>query len=518
MRVLSFKPGHDGAVALVEDGRLRFLLEAEKDSFERHSPVTAQLLMAALELADGTPDVLAIGGWHKHLPGLYRGIASGYLGLDAVETRPGRALGREVTLFSSSHERSHLFMAAGMAPSAPLEECAILVWEGVLGALYHWRDHGRRIERTAVLEQPGGRYSALFALADPSFPHQGHNPRDEDAGKLMALAAYGDGEPGAEERATVRALLEMPNLYPFDKASLAHLALCDAGVEDSAVARAAALITDGIFARFAEAASRWLPRGLPLLISGGCGLNCDWNRRWLDSGLFDEVFVPPCANDSGSALGTAIDAVAHLGGECRLDWSVYAGASFERDCVPDSKRWEERPLAQAGIAAALAAGDTVAWIDGRCEIGPRALGHRSLLASPLKAENRDLLNRIKRREPYRPVAPCCLEEELSRWFEPPIADPHMLFFADVTTDRLPAVTHVDGTARLQSVGPDGPAALRELLQAFRAETGFGVLCNTSLNYPGRGFINRSSELFTYAEDVCIDHVVIEDRWCRRLPA
>jgi hydroxymethyl cephem carbamoyltransferase len=157
----------------------------------------------------------------------------------------------------------------------------------------------------------------------------------------------------------------------------------------------------------------------------------------------------------------------------------------------------------------------VAWIQGRAEIGPRALGHRSLLASPLNADSKDLLNRVKRREDYRPIAPACLLEELPQWFEDAREDPYMLFFANVATDALPAVTHVDGTARVQSVGPDGDPRFRALLEAQSRHTGYGVLCNTSLNYKGYGFINRAADLFSYCEAHRIDHAVIDGEWYRR---
>src|SRR4051794_31616942 len=130
MRLLSYNPGHDGAVALIEDGQLIFSFEAEKDSFERHDRLSADLLMKALERSDGPPDVVAIGGWHKHLTGHFFEIQAGYAALDPGELRRGRLLGNPVSWFSSSHERSHLHMAAAMGPAAPYDDCAILVWEG----------------------------------------------------------------------------------------------------------------------------------------------------------------------------------------------------------------------------------------------------------------------------------------------------------------------------------------------------------------------------------------------------
>ncbi len=516
MRILALKPGHDGAVALIEDGRLCFSLEAEKDSNPRHSDVSAPLVVDALQLADGAPDVIALSGWKRRVGGRDVGIGAGYLGLDVPPLQEGRMFGRAVTLFSSSHERSHLLMATAMAPSAPIEECAIVVWEGIVGALYHWRRHGVTIERTQVLDAPGARYRALFALAEPSFPDRPGSPLPEYAGKLMALAGFADDRPPAPaERATVDHLLATDAVFPFDKPSLRGSPLHNCGVESPGLHRAARYLTDRIFERFRDAARISLPRGLPLLISGGCGLNCEWNRRWRESGLFSETFVVPCLNDTGAAIGTAVDAQVALGGPPRLRWQVYAGAPFVSDGVPDESAWDERPLALDAVARRLAGGEVVAWVRGRCEIGPRALGHRSLLASPLAAANHDVLNAIKGRESYRPIAPCCLLEDLGRYFEPAVEDPYMLHFSRVISDAIPAVTHVDGTARVQSVGPRDDAALRSLLQAFRAHTGHGVLCNTSLNFQGAGFINRASDLFAYCEAHGVDEVVVEDRWYTR---
>lgn len=516
MRLLSYNPGHDGAVALIEDGRLMFSFEAEKNSFERHDRLSADLLMKALERSDGPPDVVAIGGWHKHLTGHFFDIGAGYAGLDPGELRSGRLLGHPVSWFSSSHERSHLHMAAAMGPAAPYEDCAILVWEGFIGALYRWQDGGRRLSRLPVLSEPGGRYAALLALADPDFPDSGGYPRTSAAGKVMALAAYARGAAATSaDVAAVDQLLALPTTYPLDKAAFRNTPLHGCGVHTPTTHRAAAKLGDRIFDRFREAAERWLPRGLPLLIAGGCGLNCEWNSRWLTSGLFSDVFVAPCADDSGSAIGTAMDALCHLGAPCRLEWDAYRGAPFTFDQPAPSERWSSRPLAESELATKIASGDVVAWVEGCCEIGPRALGHRSLLATPLDGGSRERLNEIKGREDYRPIAPCCLSEDLSTWFSPAIDDPHMLYFSFVTTDRLPAVTHVDGTSRVQSVRPDGPQRLRRLLAASRQATGVAVLCNTSLNFPGRGFINTNSELFVYAEQIGIEHVVVDGLWHER---
>src|SRR6185436_11061962 len=199
--------------------------------------------------------------------------------------------------------------------------------------------------RIPVMTQPGARFAFLFALADPTFPDSGLNPRAEDAGKLMALAAYGDpasADPAVAE--TVDRILKVPSVMPAPKLAFLDSPLHNHGVESQATKDAAALLTRRIFEVFSTAAQEHLPEGLPLYISGGCGLNCDWNHQWRRLGHFTSVFVPPCANDSGSAIGTAIDALSELSGDPRIDWDVYSGPEFQWDCTPDARVWETQDL------------------------------------------------------------------------------------------------------------------------------------------------------------------------------
>jgi hydroxymethyl cephem carbamoyltransferase len=513
VNVLSVKPGHDGTIAFISDGRLVFSLEAEKDSFPRYSDVTAQLLIDAMTMAPAVPDVLAVSGWHKIIPGFDEDLGAGYYGTSPGQLREGKIFGRRVVLFSSSHERSHILGAAAMHPEAPLHECAVLLWEGRLGAFYHWTDGGASIRRTPVMTEPGARWSALFALADPTFPPSGSNVRHEYAGKLMALTAYHRDEILTEEqRSTVDRLLSAPTFYPFDKRAYADSSLHDCGIPDPGLCAAARYLSDRIFEAFMAAAKARIPPGLPLLVTGGCGLNCEWNRRWLEDTHFSDVFVPPCANDTGSSIGTAADAMVHLGSPCRLEWSVYCGAEFERDAEPAAHTWAQRRADPDRLADRLASGAVIPWVQGRCEVGPRALGHRSLLASPLEAGMHADLNRIKRREGYRPIAPCCRSEELHEWFDPPIDDPFMLFFSHVKTPDLPAITHADGSARVQAVRRSEVPALHEVLTAVKTRTGYGVLCNTSLNFTGLGFINRMSDLVRYCDAAALDNMVVGGDW------
>ena len=151
------------------------------------------------------------------------------------------------------------------------------------------------------------------------------------------------------------------------------------------------------------------------------------------------------------------------------------------------------------------------WVSGKYEIGPRALGNRSILAAPFQESTRIRLNEIKQREQFRPIAPVCLEEEAEKWFGCDHASPFMLFTHRVRTKALAAVTHVNGTARIQTVSSITNQRLYELLVAFKARTGYGVLCNTSLNFNGRGFINRITDLSEYTLRHNLDGFVIEGR-------
>lgn len=513
MLTMAIKPGHDGAIAVIEDDRLLWCLESEKDSFPRYAQLTPTTLLAVAERLGRLPDIVALGGWVRPRNG--GPIGAGYSG-DIVQRDRIQFFGKEVEYFSSSHERSHIMMAVGMAPTGDHDLTTVLVWEGVTGSFYVVDRSWRVVRTVPVLDNPGDRYAFLFSLADPTFADRGRTPRLDGSGKLMALAAYGDAESAdAEIRRLVDRLLTVKELNPAPKADFADTVVYNSGVESEVTKTAAALLTKRIFDIFAEVALRELPSGTPLCISGGCGLNCDWNGNWREFGHFNSVFIPPCTNDSGSAIGTAIDALAQHGHHHPIEWSVYSGLEFVDDAAPDPLRWRQQSRNDRAIAAAISRGGVVAWVQGRWEIGPRALGNRSLLAEPYSVATKDKLNQIKQRENYRPIAPCCREEDLASAFSDDFPDPHMLYFRRVRSPRLGAIAHVDGSARVQSVTAVANPQLHSLLDAFAAETGLGVLCNTSLNYSRRGFVNRMSDLIRHCEDRQIDHMVVGDRWYQR---
>ncbi|AXB41655.1 3'-hydroxymethylcephem-O-carbamoyltransferase [Amycolatopsis albispora] len=517
MLIVAFKPGHDGAVAAIGDRRLRYSLESEKDSRPRYSPILPTTILDLAERLDAVPDVVALGGWADLRPNRIAYTGAGYAGIDDPIVSTRRFFGKEVKFFSSTHERSHIYMALGMAPEDDARERAVLVWEGDVGAFYLVGADQRIRRKIPVMSAPGARYSFLFGLADPTFPDTGAKPRLNDAGKLMALAAFGDAaDANPDLTNVVERILKQDSMYPAPKAEYRDSVLYNAGVESPECKTAAALLTERLFETFAEVARQELPAGTPLAISGGCGLNCDWNSMWARLGHFSSVFVAPCTNDSGSALGTALDALATFTGDPRIDWDVYSGLEFVTDTRPDPGRWRARPLDEVALSAALGAGRVVAWVQGRWEIGPRALGNRSLLAEPFSTATKDRLNEIKQREGYRPIAPVCRVEDLGTVFHEDFEDPYMLYFRHVReSSGVRAVTHVDGSARVQTVREAGNPQLHRLLSAFAAQRGVGVLCNTSLNFNGEGFINRMSDLVLYCESRGIEDMVVGGTWYQR---
>jgi predicted NodU family carbamoyl transferase len=517
VKFLSYNPGHDGAVAFLEDSRLIFSVEAEKDSNYRSSVISVAEVLDAVGQLNAVPDVICMSGWwaldhHEflhgsHTNGGYRGVSA-----EGAIMDKGRLLGGRADYFSSSHERAHILCAFGMSAVPKGTPSYALVWEGEMGTFYEI-DCDLNITLIAdVLSQPGNRYALLYGLADPTFPKDGPFPRSSDAGKLMALASFSTrGTPTEAEADLTRFLLGGPyrKLSEYDQLDRApHL---NVGLDDPELRNFAGIYSDAIFDRFHHFALNNLERGRPLVIAGGCGLNCDWNTRWKETGLFSEVFVPPVANDSGAAIGTAIDAQFRHTGDPKIVWDVYSGLEFRTQGAIDADAYDVFEDNDVFVADLLDQDLILGWVHGRYEIGPRALGNRSILAAPFKDKTRIRLNEIKQREQFRPIAPACLSEDAQTLFGCDHESPHMLYTYGATTSALRAVTHVNGTARLQTVTTRSNRRLHDLLAAFKAITGYGVLCNTSLNFKGKGFINNITDLDVYAAEHGLDGFVVEGR-------
>lgn len=514
MKIVGAHLLHDGGVAVAVDGQLRSCLEASKSNQDRYATLddlSLGRLYKMPSLFDGDPpDAVAIGGWF--------GYPTGYFGVGSEDTRTKfLSIQTNMCEFATTHERAHIFCAYALSHFPQGEPCYALVYEGTIGTFYKVDAECGITRLCSPMTEPGHRYAAVFELADQKFPGDSCGMSSGSAGKLMALASApsSDYPLAPAEEQLLRMLVDEE--HPADdswsvvirKERLRGMPHWNCGHLNEHYRHFAARACGAIFDRFYAAAKDNLRERLPLLISGGCGLNCNWNTHWRNSGLFHDVFVPPCPDDSGIAVGVVADAQRHFTGSAKLAWSVYSGEPFGWDAtVPDT--FEHFDLDYSRVVSLLREGAVIAWVQGRAEIGPRALGNRSLLAAPFERATTDRLNWIKKREAYRPIAPVCLAEEVSKWFDWSGASPYMLYFQRVKSPRLAAITHHDGSARVQTVSAAENPPLHELLRVFSELTGVGVLCNTSLNFPGRGFINKMSDLVCYVTDRELDAMVVED--------
>ena len=236
-----------------------------------------------------------------------------------------------------------------------------------------------------------------------------------------------------------------------------------------------------------------------LCMAGGVALNCVLNARIRDKGPFKDIWVQPASGDAGTSLGAAIwidmQEHKHVNKNYQMP-HAYWGPDYSDEEIEKFLQWAKVPYRKLKniaeeTADILVQDKIIGWFQGRMEFGPRALGSRSILASPVNATMQARLNEVKDREDFRPVAPVVLEEDAPEWFDNAGYSPFMLFVHDVKNhraDQIPAVRHVDGTARIQTVNKQQHEKYYDLLAAFKKRTGVPVLVNTSFNTLGKPIV------------------------------
>ena len=266
-----------------------------------------------------------------------------------------------------------------------------------------------------------------------------------------------------------------------------------------------------------------------LCMAGGVALNSVANGRILRETSMEELYIHPAAGDGGGAVGAALFVHHMILGKPRqfVMEHAYWGESHDAATVEGFlkergiryERFDDEPALLERVVDRLQTGQVVGWSQGRFEWGPRALGHRSILADPRRPEMRDLVNvKIKFREPYRPFAPSVLAEYAEDYFVLPEAQRHyparfMLYVVDVRPakrDLIPAVTHVDGTGRLQTVSEEVNPRYYRLIETFRQATGVPLVLNTSFNLRGEPIVNTPLEAFRTFNDSGMDALVLGD--------
>jgi carbamoyltransferase len=415
----------------------------------------------------------------------------------------------------------HVAHAASAYLAAGFDSCAVMTVDGrgeaTSGLMGHVQNGALEILAEQRLPDSLGLvYESLTA-------HLGFR-RASDEYKVMALASYGEPTFLAELRESMRASGDGGFVAePLDWARLAPPAN---GQLEDVHARLAASVQRRLEEVLLELAV-WLHDQTGerrLAMAGGVALNCVANSRLWRDGPFGEIWVQPAAGDAGTALGAALYTARELGDEPEpmlgaalgRGWSDDAlEARLDRAALP-----YERPSDVAEEAAeVIARNGVVGWFDGRSEYGPRALGHRSLMADPRDPGNLERLNDVKGREQFRPIAPMVLAERASEIFSGgPIPSPYMLFTHQVAEDwleRIPAVVHVDGTARIQTIDSAREPRVARMLRAFERRTGVPLVVNTSFNTAGRPMVDGPADALECFGSAPIDALVLGPYIVRR---
>ena len=515
--ICGLKITHDGGLAVIDHGSLAMSFEVEKhDNNRRH---------AALENLAYVPHMLHESGYSLDDIDLFVIDGWGGASLGAVRVRregkdqflpvaPYCELGNEdvFTLFESdglelagasysyqsfSHAGGHIASAWYTSPFASAEEDTfVLCWDGgMLPRLYYVECESRSVRNLGPLLKLYGNVYSIFAQHFEPFLRSDETISDDSSisGKLMAYVALGEPRDEivdvlSDIYGTLRES-SMETSVAFSQEARRRLLSCGHGDSDI-LASFHDFLQREMLASLQSACDKWSgATKRNMCYVGGCALNIKWNSAIRDSGVVDRLWIPPMANDSGSAFGAACAPLMHAGDFQPIVWDVYSGNGLVGMSPGDG--WQARSVAPFELGVLLhETNEPVVFLHGRAEMGPRALGNRSILAAATSPGMKDLLNRVKLREDYRPVAPVCLEDRAGEIFVPGTPDPYMLYEHRVAPEwrnRVPAIIHLDETARLQTVNAQQNSVAAAVLRGYESVSGIPVLCNTSANFPGCGF-------------------------------
>ncbi|HEY5845190.1 MAG TPA: carbamoyltransferase C-terminal domain-containing protein [Microlunatus sp.] len=545
MRVLGINAVfHDSAAALVVDGRI--VAAAEEERFSRRKHGKRPVPFSAWELPEAAIRwCLSVGGvaadeldavGYSYDPSLVINDGAGHdPGWEDLRTTYARRAPHFLQTLLPDYDigrfhfvRHHIAHAASAGLVAPFGDCAVLVADGrgeatsMLAGEY--RDQKLDILATQHLPH------SLGLLYEDLTAHLGFE-RSSDEYKVMAMAAYGT----PRHLPLLRQLVYTTGDGGFRTERIDWEALAPArrpgapGMESDLDPRHADLAASiqAVLEEVLLELCFWLydlTESENLALAGGTALNCVANTRLLAEGPFTDIWPQPAAGDSGTALGAALAVATELGDRIAPMEGAALGRGWGDKEIEEALRTAriryERPPDIAEAAAQVIADDgVVAWFQGRSEFGPRALGHRSLLAHPGQADNVERLNDIKGREQFRPVAPMVLLDRAGEIFSRgPLPSPYMLFVHDVAPawrDRLRAVTHVDHTARVQTVDADEDPLTARLLAVFAERTGIPVVVNTSLNTAGRPMVDSPRDALELFGSAPVDALAIGPFLVRR---
>ena len=564
MKILGINHSNDAAAALVVDGRVLAASQEERFTRLKHDAgfpdkaIDFCLKSQGLKLADldaigffwnpgihaEAPPRRMVNSVRHHLEYLY-GVPSRLLPklgerVSSVEQTLHLGSGKKLSIHYITH---HLCHAAAAFFTSPFEDAAILTADGYgeRQSTTIYRGNGTKIELLAEVDFPHSIGSLYAALTD----YLGFRANSGE-GKVMGLASYGKA---SEYVAKLKQLItfteggfeldlsyfeyfhDRPHRYSGKLVEL----LGPPRVPESAVDKrhedisfALQAVTEEAMLHLANLA-RKLIGAKNLCVAGGVALNCVANGCLQRETEFEEFFFYPAAGDTGTSVGAAL-VVEHLlhDGERSMEVaSEYLGLGFTRDqvrAVLERGQLRYHTLEDPELVAArmIADGLIIAWFQGRAEFGPRALGNRSILADPRGKDMKDVLNaKVKFREVFRPYAPSVAEESCGKYFGSPVPSPYMLRAYPTRPefiDKLPAITHVDGTARVQTVNEQQNPRYYRLIKEFGRLTGIDCVLNTSFNIRGEPIINTVDEAIKCLMTTGLDALFVEDYLVVKDPA
>lgn len=543
--------GHDASASLVKNGEAIASVMEERFSRIKHDrsfpmeSISYCLKYAGISLTDlavityymdpvehfQQRVVHHLGRYYPRSAPLFNDMLSRALKVNNVEKEIRERLNYLGKIYFADHHKSHIAESFFLSP---YDEAAVISIDG-LG----------EISSTVIADVQGNQINILKRI---NFPHSlgmlynsvthylGFNATN-DAGKVMGLTSYGDRNVFLEKFRRI-VLLKDDGGYELDLDYFEFPFQRDLWVSEKFIelfgpqrtkdeplegrhqdiAAGLQAMLEEVYYHLGNYTKKVTGRDY-LCLAGGVSLNSVANGKLLQKELFKDIFIPPPTGDDGTSLGSALlYYYEELGNTDRHPLKNgflgpdYSDAEIEAALKRFNLNYYKSTDICREAAGFIADNKIVGWFQGRMEVGPRALGNRSILANPALEDVKDTLNaRVKFREPFRPFAPSVLAEDVGEWFDYDHPAPYMLFVFDVKKDkqqRVPGITHVDGSGRLQSVDTDRNPLYHRLISQFKHLTGIPMVINTSFNIKGEPIVNTPTDAIRCFLGNGLDYLVL----------
>ena len=472
---------HDAAVAMVKEHQIVFASHSERYTEKKNDPLLCKEILEDAQKYGGLPKRLVF--YEKPYVKKIRQLVAGQYKQAFFDATPHTYLKNFFHLNSCqiSYVEHHLSHACGGYYTSPFRDASIVVIDGIgeWNTISVWKAKDRNLTKVFEVNYPdslGLFYSAFTQRV-------GLKPNEEEY-IMMSMAAL--GEPEYVDLIKKDFVDDVPAPYFSLKVSM-HRGIKDWEprlVNHMNIAASVQKITEDYLINL----FKWVGKqgfSKNLVYSGGMALNCVANEKLARLGLFDNIWIMPNPGDAGSSLGAVLAFIN--------DWVEWRHPYLGHDIC--------RSFNVFSALEALLRGEIIGIANGRAEFGPRALGNRSLIADPRILNMKDRVNRIKKREPFRPFSPIILEECVQDYFDMPVpVSPYMQFTAKCKfPNKYPAICHIDKTSRVQTINKKQNPRMYELLKLFQAHTGCPMLLNTSLNIKGKPLVNTWNDAIDFSE-------------------